>query len=154
MSATQFNGERAQRPTIPKQPIDGPSNQSNESGHVTTAAGWTMLAVALAIDGLQFLLSFIPVVGWIIDIVVYFFAWILFYVWFKMYGVNFSSTRRILSLNGGFILDLIPFLDLFAWVGAVGIIVYSAKIKKIVNTIPGGTTAVNTVSSVNKFRRP
>lgn len=97
-----------------------------------------MITVAGLIDlsdvGID-LFHFIPVVGNVFAIVattaLSIFAWLTFYTWFKIKGVNFSSPKRALAFNGGFLIELIPVLNaLPAWTAAVLIIIGSMRVEE------------------------
>lgn len=79
-----------------------------------------MVAVAVVIDGLQFLLNFIPILGWFFVSLISVFAWLTFFVWFKFNGISFLEGKRAIlkfaSLFGVSIIEIFPLLnDLPAW---------------------------------------
>lgn len=87
-----------------------------------------MIGVALFYDVLQWLLAFV-----FMDWLVGFFAFLTFYVWFKTRGLNFTTPKRVLTLGGSFMIEIIPFLStLPAWTAAVTILALDSKIKKVV----------------------
>ena len=68
-----------------------------------------MVCVALLYDALQVGLNLIMVgfgflVTWIISI----WAWLTFYLWFKLKGVSFMKWSNTLKLNGGGFFEIIP----------------------------------------------
>jgi len=92
-----------------------------------------MIVVALFYDVLQWVMAFI-LMDWLVGI----FAFLTFYVWFKMRGLNFATPKRAMVLGGGFIIEIIPILSVLpAWTLAVIILALDSKIKKIV---PGAGT--------------
>lgn len=105
-----------------------------------------MICVALFYDALQVLLT--PIfMGWLVSI----FAGLTFYVWFKMRGLNFVTPKRAGLLGGGFIIELIPILNVLpAWTLAIVLLALDSKIKKIATVVPGGEMAVGALS--NKAR--
>jgi hypothetical protein len=79
---------------------------------------WGPVIVALCVDLIQFginLLSPIPIIGIPLAVglgfVVSTLAWALFYLYFKMKGVDFSIPKKGIGFVGGAILEFIPFLN-------------------------------------------
>jgi len=92
-----------------------------------------MIVVALFYDALQLALAF-AFMDWLVGI----FAFLTFYVWFKMKGMSFMKPKRALVMGGGFIIEIIPVLSILpAWTLAVTILALDSKIKKVV---PGAGT--------------
>ena len=103
----------------------------------TTAA--LMISVALFFDTIQFLLEFIPILGQILSSLIALVAFGTFYLWFKMHGLNFATPKRAGILGGGFIIELIPFLNaLPTWTLAITLLAIDSKVKKAVSTAEGG----------------
>jgi len=104
---------------------DTETPQAQSKQRIDNITAIFMIVVALCYDGVQVFLEWIVIgvaVNWILDI----WAWLTFYVWFKMKNVSFANPKRALSLNGGFLLEFIPGLDeLPCWTGAVIIMVLS-----------------------------
>ena len=87
-----------------------------------------MICVALFFDALQWLLAFV-----FMDWLAGFFAFLTFFVWFKMYKISFMKPKRALVMAGGFLIEIIPFLAaLPAWTAAVTIVALDSKVKKVV----------------------
>jgi|SRR3989344_9617789 len=100
-----------------------------------------MICVALFYDALQVLLALI-FMGWLVSI----FALLTFYTWFKIRGLNFVRPKRAGLLGGGFIIELIPIINILpAWTLAIVLLALDSKIKKIVGNIPGGNLAANAI---------
>lgn len=86
-----------------------------------------MISTAIFIDVLQWLFAFI-----FMDWLVGFYAFLTFFVWFKLYGMKFMTPKRIATMGGAFIIEIIPVLStLPAWTGAVVILILDSKVKKI-----------------------
>ena len=88
--------------------------------------GALMLGVAGTIDGVQFLLNFIPIIGWIFVSLLSIFAWLTFFTWFKFNGIGFlrgkAAILRLTALMGVGITEIIPIInDIPAWIAFVGI---------------------------------
>lgn len=75
-----------------------PNEKKGLSGTTITL----MVSTALLFDVLQILLAFI-LLGWLIIPV----AYLTFWLWFKMQGINFFSFRRAPTLGIGFFLEFI-----------------------------------------------
>lgn len=114
-----------------------------------------MIAVALAYDGAQFATDFlhgIPAVGTIAqsiaDTMITIWAWLTFFVWFKLQGINFTNPKRALALNGGGLLELMPILNsLPAWTLAVLLIIASTRTEELLEKAgPLGAIAAQAVA--------
>jgi hypothetical protein len=86
-----------------------------------------IVATAAVIDLIEAPLTFVPVIGWLgiglIDII----AWVTFYIWFRRLGVSFLNFPRFLYFNSGLLLDLVPFINIFAWTLDVSMVLWSVK---------------------------
>lgn len=97
-----------------------------------------MIAVALFFDGIQFaagLINFIPFVGFILALVitsgVSIFAWLTFFLWFRLAGSKFDS-KIVSTTVGTFFIELIPILNaLPAWTLSIVVIFIFFQTKKI-----------------------
>lgn len=99
----------------------------NEERKINKETAFIMVGVALFIDLIVILLNFIPGPGWIIIWLVNVIVWSTFYIWFKVKGVSFSTSRRALSLGGGLLIEMIPIIDILpAWTMAVVLIIRSS----------------------------
>ena len=86
-----------------------------------------MLAIAVFIDLVQILADLL-VVGVVVNTILDIFVWLTFYVWFKIYGVNFISIRRGLPFVGAGLAELIPALNVLpAWTVAIAIMWITTK---------------------------
>lgn len=111
-----------------------------------------MIIVAVIFDLLGLLLNLlhlIPVVGNVVAFVsvsvLSIVAWMTLYIWFKTKGVSFNTSRRMLSLGGGFLVELIPILNaLPAWTLSTILVIASTRIPKALGgTGTGSNTAQN-----------
>jgi len=92
-----------------------------------------MIAVALFYDVFQVLINLIPILGQILSALIGLFAFLTFYLWFKLKGLNFANPKRAAYLGGGFLIELVPILNILpAWTLAVTLLALNSKIKKIV----------------------
>jgi hypothetical protein len=71
---------------------------------------WFMLSVALFFDLTQICLDIIPIVGWILSSLLSIFAFLTFYVWFKIRDIGFLTKFGVKKL---LVVIVIPLLELF-----------------------------------------
>lgn len=107
--------------------------QSTVNGAPKQRVDWItailMIWLALFYDGTQFLLNFIPVIGNMLSsLLIGLWAWLSFYIWFKIKGVSFSKPTRSITLFGAGITEMVPILNaLPAWTLAVLILIATTK---------------------------
>lgn len=132
---TQNNPDDGQNP---ESRIQSRQSQNQQISNSTTnipkqridwIAAILMIWLALFYDGIQFLLNFIPVVGNLLSaILIGLWAWLSFYIWFKIKGVNFSKPTRSITLFGAGITEMVPLLNVLpAWTLAVLILIATTK---------------------------
>lgn len=105
--------------------------------------GALMIAVAATVDGIQFLLNFIPFVGWIFTALISIFAWLTFFVWFKFNGVGFlegkAAVLKFSLIFGVSILEIIPVLnDLPAWIAYIVLMILIVRAEDVMYNKIGG----------------
>lgn len=89
-----------------------------------------MVIVALFFDAIQWLLAFI-LMDWIVSI----YAFLTFYIWFKIKGMSFMRPKRILTMGGSLIVELVPILStLPTWTFAVVVLVADMKAKEVLSS--------------------
>lgn len=111
-----------------------------------------MIVVALFFDVLQWFLTFV-FMGWLASI----FAFLTFYVWFKLYGISFMTPKRAMAMGAGFIIELIPILNILpGWTVVVIYLTLEEKARNVVSKVPGGQIVANAIpggkSNVVPFR--
>jgi hypothetical protein len=108
-----------------------------------------MIAAALFFDVLQALLTPI-VVGYFVPVISY----PTFWLWFRLNGIDFISSKRAKTLGFGALIELIPGLDILpAFTLTVARIALDAKIKQTLThtSAPSHTqTAQSTEESLDK----
>ena len=72
--------------------------------------GKLMIAVAVAVDLVQFLLVLIPFIGWLFGMMISVIASFLFGIWFSHHGVSLMSSKRVLGFLGTMLGEWIPFI--------------------------------------------
>lgn len=105
--------------------------------------GTAMIFVALAIDGVQFLINFIPLVGWIFVSILSIGVAFMFWSWFKLNGVSFlrgkAALLRVATISIGAFIEIFPVLNsLPAWTGTVIIMLVIVKLEDGVQNIGVG----------------
>ncbi|MEK7227520.1 MAG: hypothetical protein AAB641_01350 [Patescibacteria group bacterium] len=84
-----------------------------------------MTATALFYDTLQWFMAFI-----FMDWLVGFFAFLTFYLWFRMKGLKFNTFKRVGTMSSAFFIEIIPFLaSLPAWTLSIVILAMDSKLK-------------------------
>ena len=74
-----------------------------------------MIVIAALIDGAQFILTLVPLVGWIASWILSICAWFLFGIWFYHKGVNLFAASRALGTFGAMLGEATPFINAFPW---------------------------------------
>jgi|SRR3989344_4799595 len=99
-----------------------------------------MIVVALFFDLLQWLFEFIYM-AWLVGI----FAWLTFFLWFKMHGISFfKSPKKLAAAAGSSLIEMMPIpiiSSLPALTAAVVYIALQSKLKEVVAKVPGGQIA-------------
>jgi len=106
---------------------------------ITKTTAVFMITLAVIFDLIQFLVSllhFIPVIGNAVAFVgtttITIVASMTFYIWFKINGVSFNTSKRIVSFGGGILTEFIPILNaLPAWTFSVVLVITSTRLPKI-----------------------
>lgn len=97
-----------------------------------------MTLTALFFDALQAILIFF-IIGAIANSFIAVFAGLTFYVWFKTHNVSFSSPKRLAAIGGGWLIELIPVLNIIpTWTFAVWYTISTTKIAEVAEKVPGG----------------
>lgn len=90
-----------------------------------------LIIVALFFDLLQIIFTFL-FLGWLIS----FYAFMTFWLWFKLKGISFATPKRSGIAGGGFIIELVPFLNMLpAWTLAVTLIILDVKSKELISKL-------------------
>ncbi|MDQ3089728.1 MAG: hypothetical protein M3Q24_01065 [bacterium] len=109
-----------------------------DSKKLSQTTSGLMIAVAVFFDAFQLIINLIPVLGQIISVVIGFFAFLTFYFWFSSKGVKFATPKRGGILGGGFIVEMIPIINMLpAWTLAVVLIILDQKKKELLNKVTG-----------------
>ncbi len=123
-------------------------NPSSEK-HLDKTTFFLMLGTAILID----CITWIPILGTIINIV----ATLGFWFWFKINGIKFNKNRAT-TLAIGSIIEIIPFLQILpAWTATIIVMYFQSKLPPIVQGALGGDmkgaikVAAKTPETTNKI---
>ena len=96
---------------------------------IDSSTGLLMVIVALGFDFFQGIIGILPIAGFILAPLISLFIWLTFWIWLKLHGVNITDkTKRIVIMWGGFLLELIPLLDILPiWTITIFITVLSVQ---------------------------
>ena len=123
--------------------------------------GMLMIGVALTIDGVQFLINLIPIVGWIMVSILSVGVVLMFYTWFKLNEVSFirgkAALLRVATISTATIAEIFPiFNSLPAWTAAVIVTLIIVKLEdemyNVKNKLKGAVGMSNKKSRVNMQR--
>jgi hypothetical protein len=95
-----------------------------------------IVAVSIVFDLIQAALIFVPIIGWILNLIIDGIAWLTFYIMFHRRGVKFNTFERFMFFSSGIILDLIPFINTFAWTIDVLLVIKTVKLEERHHSIP------------------
>jgi hypothetical protein len=111
-----------------------------------------MIFTALLFDAIQALIGWIPFSGDILSSFFSIFAFLTFFLWFKMHGIKMMTPKRLASLAGGTFVELVPYLNLLpAWTGVVVYLIGSTKIKEMTAKHP--TLAKGAIAAGGKIQQ-
>jgi len=108
-----------------------------EKKHLGDITVFLMIFTALCFDGIQALIGWIPIFGNILADLFSIFVFLTFFLWFWMNGISMMKPKRLLSMGGGTIIEMIPYLNLLpAWTMVVVYLIGTTKIKEIASKHP------------------
>lgn len=106
-----------------------------DNAKISKTSAMLMTMTAYFFDGLQAFLNFI-LIGFLINWIISIYAFLTFYIWFKMKGVRFTTVKNATSFNGSFLGKLIPGLNTIPfWTLSVGLILAPIIAKDAIKTI-------------------
>lgn len=113
-----------------------------------------MLAVALFFDGVLALIQLIPIAGSVAASVFTVIPFMLFFIWYKLQGVNFAKPSKSITFLGGSLIEFIPALNaLPGWTAEVVVMyilqkkdVILAKAAGAVGGVAGASAVAGTVA--------
>jgi hypothetical protein len=103
-----------------------------EKDPLKPTAIFLMIFTSLCFDGSQAIIGWIPVFGNILADLFSIFVFLTFFLWFKMHGIQMMTTKRLGSMAGGFIIEMIPYVNLIpAWTGVILYLISTTKLKEV-----------------------
>ncbi|PIR86584.1 hypothetical protein COU13_00070 [Candidatus Kaiserbacteria bacterium CG10_big_fil_rev_8_21_14_0_10_43_70] len=90
-----------------------------------------LIASAIAVDSLQFLLTWIPAIGLALNTAISFFAAITFIIWLSYWNVSFLDAKYALRGFSGLIAEIIPIISSFpVWSAVIISIIVANRFRK------------------------
>jgi hypothetical protein len=103
-----------------------------EKNPISYTTGFLMVFTALSFDGMQAIIGWIPAFGNILADLFSIFVFLTLFLWFKMHGVQMVTSKRLGSMTGGFIIEMIPYVNLIpAWTAVALYLISTTKIKEV-----------------------
>jgi hypothetical protein len=114
--------------------IDLPDKPRSKSRKIGFSTSFLMIVLAVTFDVIQVLFNLAPVIGNILSVIlINTFAWVSFYVWFKILGVDFSKPSRMGTMVGSGFIEMIPIVNVLpTWTLAVVILIASTNVKEAI----------------------
>jgi hypothetical protein len=108
-----------------------------------------MVATALFFDVLGALINLIPGLGQVLAIFIAWAGQATFWLWFKMHGVSYGTKKRAVSVTAGFIIGMIPFLNIIPELTLqVILILGTLEVEDLVENTPGGGAIVGGLTKI------
>lgn len=127
------------------------TQENTEQKEISITTLILMVGVAIFYDVFQLIIEIIPLVGQILSLFITLFAFLTFYVWFKIKGRSFASPKRAMAMGAGVIIEIIPILNILpGWTVAVLFLVGIERVEKIARMVPGGGVATKALNTANK----
>ena len=109
-----------------------------EEKEIKDVTMFLMIGTALFFDVVQIVIGWIPVFGNVLSMCVSLFAFMSFFLWFYMYGIRMITPKRLFTMIGAGIIEMIPYVDLLpAWTLTVIFLIGTTKVKKLAEKHPG-----------------
>lgn len=129
--------------------------EEDKKTEIPSGTKWFMLATAIFFDVLS-LVTLIPVVGWIIAWIVWFFAFSTFWLWFMMNGINifgFRNPKRLIASVLASFVEVVPEIGFLpSWTILILWLTRAEKlVNKVVNQVPGASNVVKFVPNASKL---
>ena len=103
---------------------------TNTAPQISSIWAFIMVGVALCFDAIVFFINLIPILGQIISPIIGFIAYMTFFLWFKLKGVDMMKFKRIATMGTGFLISIIPILNMLPEITiSVVITIMSTRVK-------------------------
>lgn len=118
-----------------------------------------MIFTALLFDAIQAMVGWIPLFGNILSDLFSIFIFLTFFLWFWMNGIKMMTPKRLTSMIGGGLIEMIPFVNILpAWTLVVVYLVGTTKVKELAAKHPtlakGAVIAGTKIKAMNKTGQP
>lgn len=112
-----------------------------------------LIFTALLIDAFQAVIGWIPIFGNTLADLVSIAAFLIFFVWFKFYGISMITPKRLSALVAGSVIEMIPFVNILpAWTGVVVYLIGTTKVKGVMAEHSGvARVAMGTAGKIKKM---
>ncbi len=122
-----------------------------EEHSITKTTKFFMVSVAVIFDLIQFGISFIPILGEIVAMFINLFGQMTFWLWFKMHGIEYNSTKRLAAFATGAVIGFIPILDMLPELTFEVILILSTITieEEVSKHVPGGERIVGVVNQLS-----
>jgi len=103
---------------------------TNTAPQISSTWAFIMVGVALCFDAIVFFINFIPLLGQIAGMIIGFVAYLTFWLWFMLKGVRMMTPKRAAAMGTGFLISLIPLLNMLPEITiSVVITIASTRVK-------------------------
>ena len=124
------------------------AKQAKPESKLSNTTILVMLSAAVAIDIFQIILTFVGAGEWFINDIIDVGVEILFFIWFKIKGVNFGSTRKVASFLGTFAFGELTDGIIPTWTLEISLVKFAIRAEeKLENASPLVKSMVSKVST-------
>ncbi len=103
---------------------------TNTAPQISSIWATIMVGVALCFDIIVFLINLIPILGQVVGMIIGFIAYLIFWLWFTLKGVSLMRPKRAAAMGTGFLISLIPILNMLPEITiSVVITIASTRVK-------------------------
>ena len=103
----------------------------NEEAGLKNSTVALMIVVAFLFDGIQVGVQLAPIVGQIFSEIINVVALLVFFLWFIIHRIKLLTPKRLLTIGGGFLLEVGTIGIVPAWTISVAITALGARVGKI-----------------------
>lgn len=111
-----------------------PEKTIEKKQRIGNTQGVLMIGVAVVVDFVQGLLT-AGIVGLIVSTFISIFAWLMFFLWFKLNSIGMldSGARLAVTIWGGAFIEMIPVINVLpAWTISVAIMLFIVRSEDVI----------------------
>lgn len=111
-----------------------PEKTIEKKQRIGNTQGVLMIGVAVVVDFVQGLLT-AGIVGLIVSTFISIFAWLMFFLWFKLNSIGMldSGARLAITIWGGAFVEMIPVINVLpAWTISVAIMLFIVRSEDVI----------------------